>query len=649
MVARLLMCLTGKQDPLTVLFGHDDGAHGAYRASPLARRLNGAAAGVAAAARPRRVIEIGGGTAATTHALRAVLPGTVDYLFTDISPAFLAAARRAFADWPNLRTTTLDIARDPAAQGLDVGTFDLVVAANVLHAAPDLAAAIGHAVQLLSPGGRLLLVEGTGPLARLDITFGLTDDWTRQGDRALRPHHPLVDAETLRGLLRRAGLSDPVVVLESGGQVVLTATAGQARWLAVGRDPTFAESMGLEFVAIDAPLPDGPLSGVVCLAGVEDHPAPLPDLLKLSQALIVRKDAPRLLLPVANFPTPAQAALCGFLRTLAREHPALQPRSIGLEASDVVTALAVERALDDGEDSVIWRNGKRHLRRLEPLPPASPKPIAQRLAADLQVVAMERPVPKAGEVLIRVRAAGINYKDVLTVAGQVPMVDPGLGSECAGEVEAVGVDVSGVAVGDAVIAVAPGALASHVCADARLVVPKPAGLSFAEAAAIPIAGATAWHAIHELAHIRPGERVLIHSATGGVGWFALQLARSLGAEIVATAGSEPKRKQLTACGVREVYSSRDTGFTAAGKVDVVLNALPAAQRDASLHMLKPGGRFIEIGRVGIATSEEIAACGGRMSNLPCRGARRGRGDDLRRAVALYGRRRRVRSHLAATA
>ncbi len=599
--------LAGKQDPLAVLFGHDDGAHGAYRASPFAQRINDVAAGVAAAARPRRIVEIGGGTAATTRALRAALPDTVDYLFTDISPAFLAAARRAFSDWSGLRTATLDISRDPVPQGIETGTFDLVVAANVLHATPDLGAAIRHATSLLTPGGRMLLVEGTGPLARLDITFGMTEDWTRQDDRALRPHHPLVGAETLARLVREAGLTDPVIVTERGGQVVLTATAGPARWIAVGRDPALAASVGLDFSPVDAPLPPGPLAGVICLAGIEDRGAPLPDLLGLSQALIARTDAPRLMLPLADPPSPAQAALGGFLRTLAREHPALRPRSIAFDTPNMASAIAIERVLDDGEDSVVWRSDARHIVRLEPMPLAAPLAPVRSLALDLQVLPIAKPVPGPGEVLIRVRAAGINYKDVLTAAGQVPPVGGGLGSECAGEVEAIGAGVSNVVVGDQVIAVAPGALATHVRADARLVLAKPAALDFAEAAAIPIAGATAWYAIRELARLRRGDRVLIHSATGGVGWFALQLSRTLGVEIVATAGSEPKRKQLAACGMREVYSSRDTGFTAAGKVDVVLNALPALQRDASLAMLKPGGRFIEIGRIGIATPRDVAA------------------------------------------
>lgn len=620
--------LAGRRDPLDVLFGNEGGAHGAYRDSPLARRLNAIAASVVAGARPRRIIEIGGGTGATTRAVRAVLQGSSEYLFTDVSPAFLAAAERQF---PGVRTAALDIGREPVGQGIEAGVWDLVIAANVLHATPDLAAAVRHAVRLLAPGGRLLLVEGTEAQARLDITFGLTDGWTRRDDRALRPAHPLVDAPTWHRLLQEAGLQDVVTVAELGGQSVLTAVAGAPRWVAVGRDHRFAEALGLPLVSPDA-LPDGALEGVVSLAGLEggggaplpvpslaaaafrqaefpepqagdpgcaapfappEHGDPIAELLALSRVLIERTDAPRLLLPATDPPSPGQAALGGFLRTLAREHPSLRARFIGLDGADL-SPITIERALDDGEDRVAWRDGHRLLARLERLPVHRPEP--KRLAHDLSFTGLSDLAPGPGDVRIRIRAAGINYKDALTAAGGAPAVGPGLGGECAGEIEELGPGVTGLAVGDAVVAVAAGGLASHVCADARLVLRKPPGLTYAQAAAIPIAGATAWHALHELARIRPGQRVLVHAATGGVGWFAVRLAQQAGAEVVATAGSPEKRARLQALGVREVFSSRDIGFASADRVDVVVGALPPVQRAAAVRLLRPGGCYVEIGR-----------------------------------------------------
>ncbi|MBN8929495.1 MAG: KR domain-containing protein [Rhodospirillales bacterium] len=628
--AALPSVLDGTRDPLELLFG-GEGAHGAYRASPLAAHLNAIAAAVARGARPARVIEIGGGTGATTSALHPALPARSDYLFTDLSPAFLAAAEQRFG----VRTAPLDIMRDPAAQGIETGAWDLVVAANVLHATPDLARAVRHAVGLLAPGGRLLLVEGTAALARLDITFGLTEAWTRQDDRALRPCHPLIDAAAWHRLLAEAGLADIVTVAELGGQAVLTARAGAPRWVAVGRTPA-ACAADLPLLPPEAPLPDR-LDGVVCLAGWEADEAggpnsgggtPDPDgalleLLALARRLIARQDAPRLLLPLPDPASPERAALGGFLRTLGREHPELRPRSVALDGAPA-TALAVERALDDGEDRVLWRGPDRLHARLVPLadgedraaapagdapPPRTSGTGAARPGADDRtgcrvghdgaVVPLDPPVPGPGDVLLRVRAAGLNYKDALTVAGQVPPAGPGLGGEAAGEVIAVGPGVTGVSVGQAVVAVGAGALATHLCADARLVLPKPPALGYAQAAAIPIAGTTAWHALHHLARVRPGQRVLVHAGTGGVGWFAVRLAQAAGATVVATAGTPEKRARLAAIGVAEVYSSRDDGFAAAAPVDIVLGALPPALRAAAVRLLRPGGTYVEIGRIGV--------------------------------------------------
>ena len=514
-------------------------------------------------------------------------------------------------------------------QGIEPGTFDVVVAANVLHATPDLSAAVRNAASLLTPGGRLVLVEGTGPLARLDITFGLTEGWTQRTDHDVRPDHPLVDVETWRRLLQQAGLAQAVVVAEGSGQIVLTATANAPRWVAIGGDAAISRAAGLDWLPVDAALPEHPLDGVVFLG---DGAPALPNLLRVSQTLIKRPEAPRLLAVVSEPRTLSAAGLVGFLRSLAREHPALRPRAVATEDSDLASAVAVECALDDGEDSVLWRNDSRHVERLLPLAIQPSPPAVRQLGADLSVTAVDKPVLSAGEVLIRVRAAGINYKDALTAAGQMPLVGAGLGSECAGEVEAIAGSVTGIAVGDPVIAVTTGTLATHARADARLVLPKPAALTFAEAAAIPIAGATAWHAVHELARMKRGERVLIHSASGGVGWFAMQFARAVGAEVIATAGSEAKRGKLAEHGIREVYASRDTGFSAIAPVDVVISALPAAQRNVeprpaqarrTVHRDRPH-------RHRHATGDRGTAAGCR---LPRRGARSGRGIALCRAAA----------------
>src|SRR5262249_52951418 len=159
------------------------------------------------------------------------------------------------------------------------------------------------------------------------------------------------------------------------------------------------------------------------------------------------------------------------------------------------------------------------------------------------------------QVEIRVAACGVNFLDVMTALGQVPPLDSvsgyRFGAECAGVVTRVGPAVTGVAVGGGVVAVSgtPGALGSHLTLHPGCVAPQPAALSFEEAAGLPIVFLTAWFALRRLARVEPGERVLVHSAAGGTGLAAVQIARLAGAEVLATAGTEDKRALLRSLGV----------------------------------------------------------------------------------------------------
>jgi len=207
-------------------------------------------------------------------------------------------------------------------------------------------------------------------------------------------------------------------------------------------------------------------------------------------------------------------------------------------------------------------------------------------------------------VEIQTRSAALNYRDVLVVMDAYPGQDgtPGpLGWECAGTITAVGPGVAGLRVGDEVVALASAALASHVRADARLVLPRPARLSAPEAATLPAAFLTAYYAVCDLARVQPGERVLIHSAAGGVGLAAIQVARWKGAEILATAGTAGKRALLRMLGVRHVFDSRSAGFadevraaTLGAGVDVVLNTLTGEAIARNLALLAPYGRYVEL-------------------------------------------------------
>jgi NADPH:quinone reductase-like Zn-dependent oxidoreductase/acyl carrier protein len=217
-------------------------------------------------------------------------------------------------------------------------------------------------------------------------------------------------------------------------------------------------------------------------------------------------------------------------------------------------------------------------------------------------------------VEVRVRATGLNFRDVLNVLGMYPGASGPPGVEFAGVVTRVGAGVTRLSPGDEVIGIGEGTFASHVTGPASAVSLKPRALTAVEAATIPLAFLTAEWGLTDLAELQPGERVLIHAAAGGVGQAAVHLALARGAEIFATAGSEEKRDHLRAQGVRHVFDSRSDEFvggvlaaTAGAGVDVVLNSLTGELLRGSLELVRPAGRFIEIGKAEILDPADVAA------------------------------------------
>jgi NADPH:quinone reductase-like Zn-dependent oxidoreductase/acyl carrier protein/NADP-dependent 3-hydroxy acid dehydrogenase YdfG len=235
---------------------------------------------------------------------------------------------------------------------------------------------------------------------------------------------------------------------------------------------------------------------------------------------------------------------------------------------------------------------------------------------NLSIGAAERRPPGPGQVELRVRASGLNFRDVLSALGMYPGEIKHLGSDCAGEVVAVGDGVSQFAVGDRVVAMVEGAFASHATTRWEFVAPLPSGVSFEQGAAIPTAYLTADITLNHVAHLAQGDRVLIHSGAGGVGMAAIALARRVGAEIFATAGNPEKREVLKKLGVHHVLDSRSTSFaeeiarvTGGKGVDIVLNSLAGAMLDRSFDCLADGGVFLEIGKRGLWTHERVQQLG----------------------------------------
>ena len=241
---------------------------------------------------------------------------------------------------------------------------------------------------------------------------------------------------------------------------------------------------------------------------------------------------------------------------------------------------------------------------------------------DLAWQACERAEPQPGEVEIEVHATGLNFKDVLLALHRVPAMGDGLGVECAGRVVKLGPGVTEFTVGERVLAMVPGSLSRFICAPVATTVSLPATIDDRAAATIPITFLTAAYALESLAHLRPGERVLIHAATGGVGQAAIQIAQAAGAVVFATA-SQGKWQILKDLGVEYIFDSRTTEFEAAIQalthgegLDVVLNSLRGEFTDASLRLLRAGGRFLEIGITDLRTPEQVAQFSTEITYFP---------------------------------
>jgi NADPH:quinone reductase-like Zn-dependent oxidoreductase/acyl carrier protein len=273
-----------------------------------------------------------------------------------------------------------------------------------------------------------------------------------------------------------------------------------------------------------------------------------------------------------------------------------------------------------GEPQLVVRSGVAHVARLVPARSVSALPAGQwRMTAggggtleDLVV----RPLPRldlaAGQVRVAVAAVGVNFRDVLVALGMYPGGGE-LGAEGAGVVVEVGPEVEGLSVGDAVMGLL-GVVGSEAVIDARLVTGVPAGWSLVQGAGVPVVFLTALYGLSVLAGVKPGDKVLVHAATGGVGMAAVQLARYWGAEVFVTA-SRGKWDTLRAMGFDDdhIGDTRTLDFeakflatTGGAGVDVVLNSLAGEFLDASLRLLVGGGRFIEMGKTDLRDPASMA-------------------------------------------
>ncbi|MGA5824146.1 type I polyketide synthase [Kitasatospora sp. NPDC094028] len=409
--------------------------------------------------------------------------------------------------------------------------------------------------------------------------------------------------------------------------------AAPARWAVLGEPPAHAAALAEAGVTLGA---DADVT-LVELGGDEPLDA-------LAHALAVlrpwladdRPDATLLVTtrravaadPAEDVHDLPAAAVHGLVRSAQSEHPG---RIVLADLDDDPASWrALPAALATGEPRLALRHGTAHAPRLARAHTAAPLPVpdgpwrldlrTKGTVDNLELLpSPDAAAPLAeGEVRIEVRAAGLNFRDVLNALDMYPGGARFLGAEAAGIVREVGPGVTGLAVGDRVMGMVTGGFGPLAVADHRVLARVPRGWTFAQAASVPVVFLTAYYALRDLADLKDGERLLVHAATGGVGMAATQLGRLWGAEVYGTA-SEAKQHLLRADGLPDtaIASSRTLDFeerfrTATGGdgVDVVLNSLAGEYVDASLRLLAPGGRLIEMGRTDVRDPAEVAAAHG---------------------------------------
>ncbi|MFI9307184.1 SDR family NAD(P)-dependent oxidoreductase [Streptomyces triculaminicus] len=431
-----------------------------------------------------------------------------------------------------------------------------------------------------------------------------------------------------------------VIATETPGETptarALSGLLGGAATMAATDDPA----------AWAAALPHG-ATAVVLLLGEPDRPddpaavvsrttrtAAVLRALAATHAERSQDSGPRLWLvtrPSGLFPAPerpahpADAAIWGAARTLANEQPELHMRRISLERTgDPVTdarRLAHELLVATDEDEVVLAKGGRFVPRQTQHLAEEPTPLPSRSSFTLDVRSpgfsrrlvwreTEPLHPGPGELLVELRAVALNYRDPMRANGLLPPesvegtpLSRGLGTDGAGIVSAVGPGVTGFAVGDRVAGLMAAALASHALMLAYTACPVLDGMTCADAATFPVAFLTAHHTLVQEARPFPGETVLVHGGAGAVGLAVVQCARHLGLRVIATAGTETKRDLLLTLGAEHVLNSRTLDFaprvrelTEGKGVDIVVNSLRGEAIGQSLDLLRPNGRFIELGK-----------------------------------------------------
>jgi amino acid adenylation domain-containing protein len=594
-----------------------------------------------------RLLEVGAGTGGTSavllERLRPQAASIERYAYTDLSRAFLLHAEREFAPrHPYVETALFDIERSPAEQGIDFGSFDVVVATNVLHATRDIQKTLRHAKAALRPGGWLCINEISRNTLFAHLTFGLLDGWWLARDRELRmPGSPALSPASWTHVLGACGYAPVAFPAEHahglGQQVIVARSDGVL----------FQPSRDVPAAAAEPPTPPAPVAAPPVIDETPRMSQPTRDYVSsilrdsLAEALklppervqdekafadygvdsiiavslvnLINTAAGITLPTTALFDHPSIARLTKHILDAHSPRPAAPPPAAVAAQRCVAVGAAVRTEAVPAADIAATPSTSGRYHRV----------TVRRPGTIDDLVLEEAPVPALGadEVRVAVHAFSLNFADLLCAKGLYPNqpaypFTPGF--DVAGVVVALGADVPmiapGVVVGsEVVVATGPilGGHANLVTCKAVQATPKPPQLDFAQACALPTVVLTVIDAFRK-AGLRQGERILIQSAAGGVGWAAMQIATHLGARIYATAGSAEKLEFLRRNGavaaidyLQQDFEQEIMRLTDGQGVDVVLNTLPGDALDRGLRCLAEGGRYVELAMTALKSARAV--------------------------------------------
>ena len=714
---RITEVLSGETDALEVLFpkgssevlesfyinGADFPSNNEMISAAVQKAIEGVPDG-----RAVRILEVGAGTGSLTRSvLEKLPPDKIDYTFSDTSQAFIAEAKKEFAENSSVDYCIFDIEKSPSDQGIVPESFDLVLATNVIHATSDLRNTLEQLKRCLSEDGLLIFLEVTRSRSALDLVFGLLKGWWQYTDIDLRPNSALLNRQEWEDLILSCGYEDVVSFVNTpdpkeSGQTAFMVRRGlptlnekinleeeeesldgpddlrnKGALIIFSDDDAFVEDLSKcfndEFDQIVRLAPDQDISAVITSTSrvdtiihafaaesvssdgslsehdlIDAQRTGSLHLLRLAKTLSSTdfEFCPKVLILTRGvihvrdgdmIPGIAMSSMIGVIRVARGEHPDFQWKHIDLDERNCGSELhdiSEEIILSDQENEIAYRDGVRYVNRLCSIKAEEQTDrLTEAVLSDGSVIPFRLEVSSPGvltnlslnetiryspdpdQVEVLIKAGGINFRDVMKALGMYPGNPIDLkwfGDDFSGIVVSVGAEVKNFSVGDEVVGMAPYSFRSFVTVSEKMIFKKSSSMTFEEAATLPTVFLTAHYSLNELARMREGESVLIHAGTGGVGMAAIQIARKLGLEIFATAGTPEKRELLLKLGAHHAMDSRSLSFadeiikiTDGAGVDCVLNSLAGDFIPKSFSVLSPFGRFIEIGKVDVYNDSKI--------------------------------------------